>query len=374
MDMSIGSVDDAHPAPNQGQSEEISYPSARAGARLLAGAIDLLIVLLAATRFARPFPPAYVIALFVVYHGVPTWLFGRTLGKALIGLRVARLGRKRSAWWSFARSGPGYLLLGFGGLSLAFVALGRSKRTPYDMLLSGAVLQETDISLRPSGLLDRVADYVEEHKRVVGERKKGVVGLIGVLWAWLSGITDRLQKGLNKMRRSTDPKAPSIMEEMSDSMALAASAAVLIATGAVISVVPQSQGLYDWLVTDRYWVGDVAPSEVSSQGPLADAKPDASKDSTVDCVNSATVESDTRKSAGRYAEADDPIAEEVFDRIRLTRECDSDLEVDCKVVANEIVTARENAGHYDDAGMFAGGSKVVDLGLVESECIVEFDY
>jgi hypothetical protein len=71
--------------------------------------IDLGIVVL----FAKPFQHKdyawlYTLTFFIAYHTVLLGLVQQTAGKALLGLRVERLGKKPSFAWFLARTSLGY--------------------------------------------------------------------------------------------------------------------------------------------------------------------------------------------------------------------------------------------------------------------------
>jgi uncharacterized RDD family membrane protein YckC len=103
-------LDRRAPPARKGATSSTAHNPARLRVRLVAAGIDLLVVLVVAMTLRQPQPLIVIIGIFVAYHATLTWWLGRTIGKALVGLRVLRPGRKVTLWWSLARAGPGYLL------------------------------------------------------------------------------------------------------------------------------------------------------------------------------------------------------------------------------------------------------------------------
>lgn len=246
--------------------EDSSTP-ARLGARILAGLIDLVFVALAASAVSQPFPPILVLVVFVVYHATQTWWTGRTVGKALLGLRIVRPGQRLTFGWALARAGPGYLILGLAGLGLATCAFDPRRRSVYDFALGTLVIQETDASFRPQGLLDRFANYAKEHKQAAAERKE-TIALAGGFWTWLSGLGEWILGLLDRVRgKQATSTGPSVLTVVSSKAAtIVAVSASAIAT-IVLTVVPPAKGVGEWLMTDRYWYGPSDGSAIALAGP-----------------------------------------------------------------------------------------------------------
>jgi ankyrin repeat protein/uncharacterized RDD family membrane protein YckC len=230
------------------------------GSRLAAGLVDVMVVAATFIPVDQPFPPILPIAVFVIYHWLSTWLVGRSLGKALLGLRVRRIDGPVSWWWSLARAGPGYLILAIGGLGWLTAIRERHQRPLYDILLGGMVVQDFDAESRPNGLLDRLLDYSEELERTAKERKRVLSSLAG-LWAWLNKPGEWARQVLNSLR--SEPASASSGYSMLSvgSGYVAATVAAVTTTVAVATVtfVPPAGAAGQWLMTDRYWV-------VSEQG------------------------------------------------------------------------------------------------------------
>jgi hypothetical protein len=148
-----------------------------------------------------------------------------------------------------------HLLISLGGLGLVTTAVDRHRRTLYDLVTGGIVVQETDDSLRPRGLLDRLAEYGEENKRIAIERKKSLL-LLTAFWAWLSKLGEWILAPLNWLRGGQGPAGPSVLKVVSGKVAAGAAAAVTAAAAIVVAIVPQAREVGEWLVTERYWLGD----------------------------------------------------------------------------------------------------------------------
>jgi uncharacterized RDD family membrane protein YckC len=224
------------------------------GARCVAGVIDIAIVVAALAPVPQPFPPLLVLLVFVGYHWLLTWWVGRTVGKALLGLRVLRLDGPVSWWWALGRSGPGYLVLSVAGLGWLTATRDAYRRPLYDILLGGVVVQDVDPAGTSSGLADRLLVYAREHKEAVAARKEPL-GLVAGLWAALTKGTEWAAKGLQFVRG--EPTAVSSGTSLSSwatgQAAAAVSAAGSVAAVAVVAVVPGSDGLGQWLMSDRHW-------------------------------------------------------------------------------------------------------------------------
>ncbi|RFU20429.1 RDD family protein [Geodermatophilus marinus] len=258
-------------APSSGRPPPEELAPARLPARVAAGSIDLLVVVAAVAAVGQPFPPILPLGVFVLYHGTLTWWTGQTLGKALLGLRVVRPGGNRSAWWAFARSGPGYLLLGLAGLGLLTSAFDRDHRALYDIALGGAVVQETDAVNRPRGLLDRLVAYAEAHQKAATERTKTLTVLLA-LWAWVAGLGKALQKVLDVIRGSPPTRGPSALATVSSKAAAAVAATATV----VATAFPLAGAVGTWLFTDIRVFGEPpAPTGAAADLPATESSGDA---------------------------------------------------------------------------------------------------
>jgi uncharacterized RDD family membrane protein YckC len=223
-------------------------------ARFAAGLLDVGIVVALLRAVPQPFPPLLVLLVFVGYHWLLTWWVGRTLGKALLGLRVLRLSGPMSWWWALGRSGPGYLVLGVAGLGWLTATRDVYRRPLYDILLGGAVIQDVDATGRAHGLVDRLLAYAREHQQAVSERKEPL-SLVSGLWISLTKGPEWVAKGLQLLRG--EPTAvssgTSLSSWVSGQTAAVISASASVAAAAAVTVVPGLDVVGQWLMTDRYW-------------------------------------------------------------------------------------------------------------------------
>jgi hypothetical protein len=214
--------------------------------------VGIVVALLRAVP--QPFPPLLVLLVFVGYHWLLTWWVGRTLGKALLGLRVLRLSGPMSWWWALGRSGPGYLVLGVAGLGWLTATRDVYRRPLYDILLGGAVIQDVDATGRAHGLVDRLLAYAREHQQAVSERKEPL-SLVSGLWISLTKGPEWVAKGLQLLRG--EPTAvssgTSLSSWVSGQTAAVISASASVAAAAAVTVVPGLDVVGQWLMTDRYW-------------------------------------------------------------------------------------------------------------------------
>jgi uncharacterized RDD family membrane protein YckC len=223
-------------------------------ARFAAGLLDVGIVAAVLGPVPEPFPPLFALLVFVGYHWLLTWWVGRTLGKALLGLRVLRLSGPVSWWWALGRAGPGYLVLSVAGLGWLTATRDLYRRPLYDILLGGVVTQDVDAAGEASGPVDRLLVYAREHQQAISEHKEPL-RLVAGLWAALAKGPELAAKGLQLLRGETTAASSgtSLSSWASGQAAAAVSATASVVTVAVVAVVPGADALGQWLVTDRYW-------------------------------------------------------------------------------------------------------------------------
>ena len=196
------------------------------------------------------------------------------MGKALLGLRVERAAGQVTLWWSLLRSGPGYLLLGFGGFGVLTAAVDPHRRALYDMALGGRVTQDLDVEQRPRGLVDRLVHYAEVHEATTTERKKKVAGS-AALSAWVVSLGSTVAAVLHWLRGSAPAPepGPSVLGVLSGKASAAAAAALTAVATGVVLVAPFAEGPGRWLVTDRHWVGAPPSQDVPESQESRSAEP-----------------------------------------------------------------------------------------------------
>jgi uncharacterized RDD family membrane protein YckC len=231
-----------------------AFVPAGVAARFAAGLLDVGMVVALLRAVPQPFPPLLVLLVFVGYHWLLTWWVGRTLGKALLGLRVLRLSGPMSWWWALGRSAPGYLVLAVAGLGWLTATRDAYRRPLYDILLGGVVIQDVDATGKADGLVDRLLAYAREHQQAISERKEPLA-LVAGLWASLNKGPEWVAKGLQLLRGETAAvnSGTSLSSWVSGQMAAAISVTASVAAAAAVTVVPGLDVVGQWLMTDRYW-------------------------------------------------------------------------------------------------------------------------
>ena len=166
------------PAPAV-EGEPSEYFLAPFRARVVAFALDYGIVYLLARAVGSSNPVTFFVALFVVYHAGLQWYMQRTLGKALMGLRVIRGGRRPiTLAWSLGRSTIGYGVVDLFGLGLLTSWFDRKwRRCAHDFVFGSVVVSE---SLQRAGLkvlTMRLLDAARRFEQAHAEKLKRVAEL-----------------------------------------------------------------------------------------------------------------------------------------------------------------------------------------------------
>ncbi|MCZ6571893.1 MAG: VWA domain-containing protein [Planctomycetota bacterium] len=157
------------PAPAAAEGEPSEYFLAPFRARIVAFALDYGIVYLLARAVGSPNPVTFFVALFVVYHAGLQWYMQRTLGKALMGLRVIRAGhRPITLAWALGRSTIGYFVVDLFGLGLLTSWFDRKwRRCAHDFVFGSVVvsegLQRAGLKVLTMRLVDAARSFEEAH-------------------------------------------------------------------------------------------------------------------------------------------------------------------------------------------------------------------
>src|ERR1700716_3414514 len=140
-------------------------PLASLGFRATAWLIDLLVVLLivnVARVTGLPFAHRLVF-VFIAYHASLVWLTGKTVGKALFGLRVNRSSKKVGVVWALGRASLGYFVVDLFGLGLVSAFFNPQRRCLHDLAFRSDVVFEGDHKLRVKALLSRLIEFAQLH-------------------------------------------------------------------------------------------------------------------------------------------------------------------------------------------------------------------
>jgi uncharacterized RDD family membrane protein YckC len=169
-----------------------------------------------------------------VYHGLFVAFFGRTPGKAVLGLRVVRIGRRsRGILWSLGRAGLGYPFVDFLTIAAITVLFDGQRRAPHDFIFGSEVVYEPESQ-----------GFVAPLRRLQGLAKETVENVEGWKAPWIlaSAFVDLLvqlakwlDSGIRAVRRwlagspptAHVPPAPSLRPAVSAAVALVMSAGVL---------------------------------------------------------------------------------------------------------------------------------------------------
>jgi hypothetical protein len=237
--------------------------------RLLAWLVDLLLVLVLVAGLPEPFPLIAPIALFVGYHAVAVWLTGRTIGKAVFGLRVERGSRSRTAAWSLGRATIGYFGCSLFGLGYLVALRDQRHRAVHDIVFESEVVVVDGGKLNVRIALMRLRDFARMREEAAKKRHAAHgLAVVGALWSWLRSLADGLVHGLDWLSSlfggsgSGGGTSPLAAWGATAKAGLAAVATAVSA--AVVAVVPPVADGADWLFHPRYYFS--GPVEVARSG------------------------------------------------------------------------------------------------------------
>jgi len=220
------------------------------GLRAAAWLIDLAIVALVAIFFPPTDHAALVVlTFFIVYHAVLIGLLQQTAGKALLGLKVERLGKTPSFLWSLARASLGYCAVDLFGIGILPAFFNRDHRCFHDYVFGSRVLLEGTEKVRFRVLLSRLAGYCERQKTA---ESLTTAAKLGGLWAFLGKLAHAVQWFVDHVLGATKKAAVKagagpLPFKMS---VIAATLSTAVAASAVIYV-PPVVAIFDRLLTPR---------------------------------------------------------------------------------------------------------------------------
>lgn len=243
------------------------------GLRLVAWLIDCLVLFSVLVFAPQPVTFLLVLTLFVGYHTVLVWLTGQTVGKALLGLRVKRLGQKPTFLWALGRSSIGYGLVDVLGLGLLTALFDKRHRTLHDHVFGSIVTFDGSDEMGTRRLLARLADFAERQRQAVAAKKKTVV-ILGALWAFLTRFAQTLNLAIDFLIRfgsGTGAPAPtaSIAEALSVKAAVTIAVATTAVTATVVATVPIAGDAAAWLVRPHYFLSGSSGVFAADAGTLA---------------------------------------------------------------------------------------------------------
>jgi hypothetical protein len=104
----------------------------------------------------------------ILYHGALIWLTEETIGKALVGLRVRRSGKKVGLLWALGRSSIGYFVVDVFGMGAAFALLNPDHKCLHDYVFdSEVVVQGND-----SKLIERLLTFSKRLQDAVDAKQE----------------------------------------------------------------------------------------------------------------------------------------------------------------------------------------------------------
>jgi len=233
-----------------------SRPPAPHVRRLLAWLIDFVLVMLAGALLGQPFPLAIPVALFVTYHTLAVRLTGRTIGKAALGLKVARDARSPTFWWCFGRASVGYFGCTLLGLGLLPALRNERHQTLHDEVFDSEVVFEDEGRLDVRTALRRLGDFAQMREEQATRRRTALgIAVVGVLWGWLRSLTEGVAGVLDWLGGHGAGGGPSPLAALgARAKALVAVAATGV-SAATVAVLPPVADAAEWLFEPRYYIG-----------------------------------------------------------------------------------------------------------------------
>ena len=232
----------------------ISYRPAPHGLRIAAWFIDLLIIVLVVAFLPQPIPPILPLAFLVAYHTVLIWLVEQTPGKALMGLKVKRIGHRTGFFWALGRASLGYFLVDVLGLGALAVFANWQHRCLHDYAFGSVVVYvEEPGRLSARVLSQRLKKFAQRQKLALENKKKRTVSLLISLWGFLEKLAGAIQKAVNILTGSPDPK-PSIAQALTLKAALMIAVVTTGISAVMVTYVPIVHAATNWVFTPRYLV------------------------------------------------------------------------------------------------------------------------
>lgn len=251
--------------------EEAYFPPAPHGLRAAAWLIDYVIVMLVVAIMPQPVRYFLPLALFIAYHTVLIWLVQQTIGKALLGLRVERNGKKPGFLRALGRVSLGYFIVDVLGIGLLTALFNQRHRCLHDYVFGTVVVFQGGEEIRARNLLVRLSEFAEKQKEAVAEKKKAIAALTA-LWAFLAGLARTLQKAIDFLAGlGSGSTAPGPATSVAGALSLKAAAVVTVAATAisatVVTYVPPVRYTAEWLMAPRYFLVKPPPGWIKCSCP-----------------------------------------------------------------------------------------------------------
>lgn len=252
---------DKSEAQTADSQQEIRLPPPPHRLRIVAWLIDYLIVILVFAFLPQPlYYLLFVVLLIIIYHTVLIWLVQQTIGKALLGLEVKRVGKKASLLWAFGRASLGYVAVDTLGVGILVALFNKRRRCLHDYVFGSVVVFQGADRMKATRLLSRLIEFAERHKSAVEEKKKTIAILIlGGLWEFVLWLGCTLKKGIDFLigqstGSTTAETTPSVVEVLSSK---AAAGITLVATATTTLILgtyaPSVRYAAEWWIAPRYF-------------------------------------------------------------------------------------------------------------------------
>lgn len=232
----------------------ISYRPAPHGLRTAAWFIDMLIIVLVVAFLPQPIPPILPLAFLSAYHAVLIWLVEQTPGKALMGLKVKRIGQRTGFFWALGRASLGYFFVDVLGLGALAVFANWQHRCLHDYAFGSVVVYvEEPGRLSAKQLSQRLKKFAQRQKLAFENRENRTVFLLIALWGFLEKLAGGIQKAVNILAGSPDPK-PSIAQALTLKAALTIGVLTSGISAVMVIYVPVVHAATNWVFTPQYLV------------------------------------------------------------------------------------------------------------------------
>jgi len=241
-------------------TREGTYLPAPHSLRALAWLVDGAIVMGIFTLLPQPVYYLVFLVLLVSYHTISIWLVQQTIGKALVGLEVKRIGKNPGFFWALGRSSLGYFIVDVLGVGVLAAMFTRRHQCLHDYVFDSFVIYPGINGVKPNAFILRLIRFAERQAKAVEEKKKPLA-ILGVLWAFLVDFGKTISKAIDWLDQlgsgtSARTAAPSIAEALSLKAAASITLVTMAITGAVVTKVPIMQDATEWLIRPRYYFMD----------------------------------------------------------------------------------------------------------------------
>jgi uncharacterized RDD family membrane protein YckC len=233
------------------------------GLRAAAWIIDFLVVTLV-VMFGLPQPTRFVIplALLIGYHTVTISRFHCSPGKAIVGLRVIRPGKRPTLLWALGRTALGYFCADLLGLGLLVALFDSRRRCAHDYVFGSFVIFEGLDAIKARKALVRFSAFLQRCQKTVEEKIVHfgfVAAPVVALFKAFRYFATKLNNGVEYLAGGSPagaaPPAGILLSEKVAAMVLAASTAV-------------SAGALAYFPSVRYYAGKlIAPHYILVKPP-----------------------------------------------------------------------------------------------------------